>query len=63
MDGQDRNRIERFRQFRREIHGSESRLLVGIDIGKEKHHAFFGTATWKTLLRRLIFDNSRQGFG
>lgn len=29
MDGQNRNRIERFRQFRREIRGSESYLLVG----------------------------------
>jgi hypothetical protein len=63
MEGQDRDRIERFRQFRREIRGSESDLLVGIDIGKEKHHAFFGTATWKTHLRRLVFDNSREGFG
>jgi transposase len=62
MDGQDRNRIERFRQFRGEIRGSQEYLLVGIDIAKESHHAFFGTATGKTLLRRLIFDNSREGF-
>lgn len=62
MDDQDCNRIERFRQFRREIRGSESYLLIGIDIAKEKHHAFFGTATGKTLLRRLVFDNSREGF-
>ena len=62
MDDQDCNRIERFRQFRREIRGSEGYLLVGIDIAKEKHHAFFGTATGKTLLRRLVFDNSREGF-
>jgi transposase len=62
MDGQDHNRIERFRQFRKEIRGSQEYLLVGIDIAKENHHAFFGTATGKTLLRRLIFDNSREGF-
>ena len=35
---------------------------MGIDVAKGKHHAFFGTATGKTLLRRLIFDNSREGF-
>jgi len=58
----NRSRIERFRQFKREIRGSEEYLVVGIDIAKEKHHAFFGTATGKTLLRRLIFDNHREGF-
>lgn len=62
MDQTERNRIERFRQFRKEIRGSQEFLLVGIDIAKEKHHAFFGTATGKTLLRRLIFDNCREGF-
>jgi transposase len=62
MDEINRNRIERFRQFKREIRGSEEYLIVGIDIAKEKHHAFFGTATGKTLLRRLIFDNHREGF-
>jgi transposase len=62
MDQTEHNRIERFRQFRREIRGLQEYLLVGIDIAKEKHHAFFGTATGKTLLRRLIFDNSREGF-
>jgi transposase len=62
MDQTERNRVERFRQFRREIRGSQDYLLVGIDIAKEKHHAFFGTATGKTLLRRLIFDNCREGF-
>ena len=62
MDETNGNRVERFRQFKREIRGSEEYLLVGIDIAKEKHHAFFGTATGKTLLKRLIFDNSRDGF-
>jgi transposase len=37
-------------------------LLVGIDIAKEKHHAFFGTATGNTLWRRLLFTNDYQGF-
>jgi transposase len=31
-------------------------------VAKEKHHAFFGTATGRSLLRRLIFENSREGF-
>ena len=62
MDQTERNRIEGFRQFRKGIRGSQEYLLVGIDIAKEKHHAFFGTATGKTLLRRLIFDNCREGF-
>jgi transposase len=37
-------------------------LIVGIDIAKDKHHAFFGTATGTTLLKRLIFDNTIEGF-
>jgi transposase len=44
------------------VRGSRDYLLVGIDVAKERHHAFFGTATGKTLLKRLIFDNNRTGF-
>ncbi len=62
MDGTDTIRLEAFRQFRKEIRGSKQYLIVGIDIAKEKHHAFFGTATGETLLRRLIFDNTIEGF-
>jgi len=62
MDKSDLGRIEWFRQFKKEIRGSTEYLVVGIDIAKEKHHAFFGTANGKTLLKRLIFDNSREGF-
>lgn len=58
----DDSRLEEFRQFRKEIRGSRDYLIVGIDVAKEKHHAFFGTATGKTLLRRLIFDNTIEGF-
>jgi transposase len=58
----DRIRLEQFRQMKREIRGSEGHLVVGIDVGKEKHHAFFGTAVGKTLLRRMVFENSREGF-
>jgi transposase len=35
---------------------------VGIDIAKDKHHAFFGTATGQSLWRRLIFTNDQIGF-
>ena len=55
-------RIEKFRQFKEEIRGSEEYLIVGIDISKDKHHAFFGTANGKTLLRRLVFENNLEGF-
>ena len=37
-------------------------MIVGIDISKDKHHAFFGTANGKSLLRRLIFANNLEGF-
>ena len=35
---------------------------MGIDVAKEKHHAFFGTASLKAVLTRLVFDNNREGF-
>jgi transposase len=62
MNEEDRIRLEAFRQFRKEVRGSKEYLLVGIDVAKDKHHAFFGTATGKTLLRRLVFENSLEGF-
>ncbi|MBI4768229.1 MAG: transposase, partial [Deltaproteobacteria bacterium] len=55
-------RLADFRQLKKEIRGSREYLIVGIDVAKERHHAFFGTATGKTLLRRLIFENSGEGF-
>jgi transposase len=55
-------RIKEFRQLRKEIRGSKEYLIVGIDVAKEKHNAFFGTATGKTLFKRLVFENSREGF-
>ena len=60
--GTERTSIERFRQLKKEIRGSEEHLIVGIDVAKDKHHAFFGTATGKTLLRRLVFENNKMGF-
>ena len=62
MNEEDRTRLEEFRQFKKEIRGSGEYLIVGIDVAKDKHHAFFGMATGKTLLRRLVFDNNIEGF-
>ena len=62
MNEEDRTRLEEFRQFRKEIRGSAEYLLVGIDVAKDKHYAFFGTATGKTLFRRLVFENNLEGF-
>jgi transposase len=62
MDVEDRIRLEEFRQLKKEIRNSERHLIVGIDVAKDKHHAFFGTATGTTLLRRLVFANTIEGF-
>jgi transposase len=62
MNEVDAIRIEEFRQFKKEIRGSREYLIVGIDVAKEKHYAFFGTAMGKTLLRRLVFENNLDGF-
>jgi transposase len=55
-------RLREFRQLQRGIRGSGEYVVVGIDVAKERHSAFFGTAMGKALLRRLVFDNSREGF-
>ena len=62
MDEVNRNRLEEFRQLRQEVRHSEKYLIVGIDIAKERHHAFFGTPTGRTLLKRLVFSNDHEGF-
>jgi transposase len=62
MDVKDAIRVEQFRQLRKEIRGSEVHLIVGVDVGKDRHSAFFGTATGRTLLRRLVFGNDMEGF-
>ncbi len=62
MDELNRNRLEEFRQLRQEVRHSEEYLIVGIDIAKDRHYAFFGTATGKTLLKRIVFSNDHEGF-
>jgi hypothetical protein len=49
-------RFDQFCKIRTEIRGSGKYLIVGIDIAKDKHHAFFGTPHEKSLWRRLIFN-------
>jgi transposase len=58
----DDNRLMEFRQLKNEIRGSTQHLVVGIDIAKERHNAFFGTVSGKTLLRGFVFDNTKEGF-
>ena len=55
-------RIEAFRQVKKDIRGSNNYLIIGIDVGKKKHHAFLGTPNGKTLLRRLLIENTASGF-
>ena len=58
MNVDELTRIREFRQIKEEIRGSDKYLVVGIDIGKEKHYAHYRTANGKTLHRRLVFWNS-----
>ena len=55
-------RLQEFCQFKNEIRGSTEYLVVGLDIAKEKHNAFFGTATGTALYRGMFFDNTLEGF-
>jgi transposase len=55
-------RYKEFCQFKSEIRASKEHLIIGIDIAKDNHHAFFGTARGKTLLKRLVFNNNINGF-
>ncbi|HEY3276375.1 MAG TPA: transposase [Syntrophorhabdaceae bacterium] len=62
MNTHEDNRLKEFRQLKSLIRGSKEYLVVGIDIAKEKHHAFLGTAAGKTLRKQLAFTNTREGF-
>jgi hypothetical protein len=37
-------RHQQFCQLKEGIRGSDQHLIIGIDVAKEKHHAFMGTA-------------------
>ena len=62
MSNQEIIRRKQFCQIVKEIHKSNEYLIVGIDVAKDKHHAFMGTTTGKSLLRKLIFENNIDGF-
>ena len=62
MNIEDTIRRKQFCQIVSEIRGSHEYLIVGIDVAKDKHHAFLGTATGTSLLRKLIFENTIDGF-
>lgn len=56
------DRLTLFRSLRNSVRGSEKYLLVGIDIAKNTHHAFFGTPNGRTVRKNLVFDNTVKGF-
>lgn len=62
MSNQEIIRREQYCQIINEIFGSDQYLIVGIDVAKDKHHAFMGTATGKVLFKKLIFENNLKGF-
>ena len=62
MNTNEVTRYQQFRQFRSEIKKSNDYLVIGIDVAKDKHYGFFGSARGETFLRRLIFENSITGF-
>jgi len=62
MDKNDDSRLQMFRQMTREIRGSDDYLLVGIDVAKDRHDAFFGSARGKTLFKKVVFDTTHEGF-
>lgn len=62
MNQDELGRLTEFRQLKKQIQGTETHLIVGMDVAKDRHHAFLGTAAGKTLVKKLIFENSASGF-
>jgi len=62
MSNQEIIRRRQYCQFVKEVIGSDEYLLVGIDVAKDNHHAFMGTATGKVLFKKLVFENNLKGF-
>jgi len=55
-------RLTTFKNIRSTVRGADEYLLVGIDVAKSRHHAFFGTPKGVTLWKNMVFDNSVIGF-
>jgi len=55
-------RVNQYRQFKENVRRTKNYLVIGIDIAKSSHYAFFGTPDGKTILRRFIFNNNVEGF-
>jgi len=62
MNNVDAIRLEEFRQFKKEIRGSTEYLIVGIDVAKEKHHAFLGRPRARRCCGGWSLDNDLEGF-
>ena len=62
MNNQEIIRREQFCQIVKEITGSDQYMVVGIDVGKDKHHAFVGTARGICLFKKMVFKNNLDGF-
>ena len=62
MNIEETIRREQFCQIKSEIRGSDTYLVVGIDVAKDKHHAFMGTSDGKSLVRKLVFENNIDGY-
>ena len=62
MSNQEIIRRKVYCQTVKQITGSDEYLVVGIDVAKEKHYAFMGTAKGKSLYRKLVFENDLDGF-
>ena len=58
MSNQEIIRREQYCQIVKEVPGSDQYLIVGIDVAKDKHHAFMGAASGKVLFKKLIFLSS-----
>ena len=55
-------RLGKFNEMKAGIRGSSDTLIVGVDVAKDKHYAFFGTSTGVTVRKCLIFENNKPGF-
>ena len=62
MNKEEIIRREQYCQIVNEITGSDQYMVVGIDVGKDKHHAFVGTARGICLFKKLIFENNIDGY-